>query len=306
MGASQAELSASVLRYAAQGALRFLENSAGWRQLSLAEDQFHTGDDPIVADAESHAQFTRFATGHPAFQELRIWGIVGEENIQAVPPRLQPGARVIVLDPLDGSWPWAMIRAGYCVAALTLIAGSDGVLKLESAIVATPTHTFTLVGDDDLRFGPTFGGPANDMTLLSTLPENELIDPSMAFGGYKTKDRETVTRIMTRLDKWSVITLGGNPVSPYVVTGGLTAAITLRPQCTWDAIGILMCTATDAVVGLTNGDMVSGSTFRDLFGKVLLTGNVRIIPPMIVAKSRDRFSALCDAVSKDTDPGSFQ
>ncbi len=292
----QAELSASVLRYAAQGVLRSLENSNGWRQLGLAEDQFHTGDDPIVADAEAHAQFERLAQTHPAYQELRIWGIVGEENIVRIPPRMEPGARIIVLDPLDGSRPWAMIREGFCVAALVLLTGPDGKLELESAIVAGPTYTFTLVGDDDLRFGNTFGGPRDDVALLSTLPENELIDPSLALTGYKTRDRKAVLSIMERLSHWSVITLGGNPVTPFVVVGGLTAAVTLRPQCTWDAIGTLMCTATDAAVGSLDGRMVSGSTFRSLFNIVLLTGNVRAIPPMIVAKNQERLFEVAEAV----------
>ncbi len=292
----QAELSATVLRFAAQGVLRFLENSDGWRQLTLAEDQFHTGDDPIVADAEAHHQFARLAQTHPAYQDLRIWGIVGEENIVRVPPRLQPGARIIVLDPLDGSGPWAMIRMGYCVAALVLLADTDGNLEVESAIVAGPTHTFTLVGDDDLRFGPTFGAPSNDLALLSTLPENELIDPSLALTGYKTRDRKAVLTLMERLSGWSIITLGGNTATPYVAVAGLTAAVTLRAQCTWDAIGILMCTATDAVVGSLDGIIVSGPTFRSLFNRVLLTGNVRAIPPMIVAKNEERLFTVSEAM----------
>ena len=135
---TQAELTASVLRYAAQGVLRYLETSDGWRQLALAEGQFHTGDDPIVADAEAHKRFENLAAAHPAYADLRVWGIVGEENILTIPPGLAPGARVIVLDPLDGSGPWAMIRAGYCVAALALLAGSDGTLSFECAIVAGP------------------------------------------------------------------------------------------------------------------------------------------------------------------------
>ena len=296
MSHERAELSASVLRYAAQGVLRFLENSDGWQQLNLAEGQFHTGDDPIVADADAHQQFERFAKTHPAYQELKIWGIVGEEHIVKMPDRLQPGAGVIVLDPLDGSGTWTMIRSNFCVAALLLRADTDSRLGLESAIVAGPTHTFTLVGADDLRFGNTFSGPSNDVALLSALPENELIDPSLAFTGYKTKDRPAALSIMERLGDWSVVTVGGNPVTPYVIVGGLTAAVTLRAQCTWDAIGMLMCTATDAVVGRLDGTAVSGPTFRSLFNRVLLTGNTRAIPPMIVAKNRDRLLEVSAAL----------
>lgn len=292
----QAELSASVLRHAAAGVLRFLESSDGWDHLALTEGEFHTGDDPIEADRDAHSEFARFAALHPAYQDLRIWDIVGEENIVTVPPRLPAGARVIVLDPLDGSGPWAMIRSGYCVAALVLLADADGELMVESAIVAGPVHTFTLVGESDLRFGSTFSSPRKDISLLSTLPESEWIPPSLALTGYKTTDRKVTTEIMSRLADWSIITLGGNPVTPYVVVGGLTAAATLRPQCTWDAVGILMCTATDAVVGSTDGLIVSGSTFRRLFGRVLLTGNVRAIPPMIVAKNADRYRAVSEAI----------
>jgi hypothetical protein len=227
-----------------------------------------------------------------------VWGIVGEENILNIPSGLAPGARVIVLDPLDGSGPWAMIRAGYCVAALSLIAGSDGVLSFETAIVAGPTHAFTLIEEGELSFGATFKGPAEDVALLSALPENEVIDPSVALTGWKSEDRDVVNSIMQHLGNWSVITLGGNPLTPYVLVGSLTAAVTLRAQCTWDAIGILMCTATDAVVGLHDGTLVSGRTFRRLFSRVVLTGNVRIIPPVIVAKNHDRFASLSEVMQK--------
>jgi hypothetical protein len=298
MSVTEAELTATVLRFAAQGVLRFLETSDGWRQLSLAEGQFHTGDDPIVADADAHKHFENLVVTHPAYPDLRVWGIVGEENIITIPSGLTPGARVIVLDPLDGSGPWAMIRAGYCVAALSLIAGSGGILSFECAIVAGPTHAFTLIGEDELHFGPTFARPADDVALLSAIPENELIDPSVALAGYKSDDRDIVVSIMQHLGNWSIITLGGNPVTPYVLVGGLTAAVTLRPQCTWDAVGILMCTATDAVVGLLDGTLISGRTFRKLFSKVVLTGNVRIIPAVIVAKNHDRFINVSEVTQK--------
>ena len=57
-----------------------------------------------------------------------------------------------------------------------------------------------------------------------------------------------------------------------------------------------MCTATDAVVGLLDGTIISGRTFRKLFTRVVLTGNVRIIPPVIVAKNHDRYIMLSEVM----------
>jgi hypothetical protein len=94
------------------------------------------------------------------------------------------------------------------------------------------------------------------------------------------------------------LTIGGNPVTPYVVAGDLTAAITWRAQHTWDAIAILMATKTDAVVGNLDGDVVSGTAFSDRFNQVVLTRNARLIPPMIVAKSRNRFDQLVGVVER--------
>lgn len=101
---------------------------------------------------------------------------------------------------------------------------------------------------------------------------------------------------MKHLPQWSLLTLGGNPMTVHVVASGLTAAITLKRSSTWDAVGILMATATDAVVGNLEGTVVSGATFRDLFAQVLVTGNVEAIPAMIVAKNLDRFKEVAAAV----------
>lgn len=298
MTTSEADVCATALRFAAQGALRYLETSQAWQQMTLAEGQFHTGDDPIVADSEAHVEFERSLRAHPAWHDLHIWGVVGEENIREVPKVYRVGTRVIVLDSLDGSTMWAMMRQGYCVAALSLLAGQDGLLKLECAIVATPVHTFTLDGDGGLRFGPTFEGPELDSLMLSTVPESPLLPPSLAINGFKHRDRPFILGILSRLSDWNAVTIGGNPTNPYVVMGSLTATVNTRYQCTWDALGILMCTATDAVVGDCEGTAVAGPAFRDLFNRLLLEGNVKCVPPMIVAKNLDRFQEVAAAVTE--------
>jgi hypothetical protein len=285
-----------LLRCAAAGTVRLLELTSGWDVLTVAEGSFHHGDDPIVADEQAHAEFTRLAMQHPAWQLLRIVAIVGEENI-VEPPAMTPGQRLIVLDPLDGSRPWALFRMGYCVAALLLVCDAAGCLKVESAIVATPTYTFTLAGADGLFFGRTQAPPDQDIRVESAVPENLVMEPTLACVAYKAADRERAQPMFDRLPDWSIVTLGGNPVTPYVVTGQLTAAITTKPSSTWDAIGILMATSTDAIVGDLEGTIVSGSTFRELYGRVLLSQNVTTIPPMIVAKNLDRYQELKEAAA---------
>jgi hypothetical protein len=91
--------------------------------------------------------------------------------------------------------------------------------------------------------------------------------------------------------------IGGNPVTPYVVTAGLTVALTLRPQVNWDAIGILLASKTDAVIGALDGTILVHETFRELFERVLLRGNARAIPAMIVAKNRDRFDETVERIA---------
>src|SRR4051794_39539672 len=111
---SPAEASARLVRSAAQRTLQALEASQGWDQLRLAEGEFHHGDDPLEVDKQAQRAFYDAAKSHPYFSDLRIVAVDGEEHIVRVPP-LAPGERLIVLDPLDGSKPWFMIRTGYCV-----------------------------------------------------------------------------------------------------------------------------------------------------------------------------------------------
>lgn len=285
-----------MLRFAAQRVLRYLETSQAWQQLALAEDQFHTGDDPIRADAEAHQEFEVAARAHPAWNDLGVWSVVGEENILPAPAAFSEGTRVIVLDSLDGSSMWAMMRQGYCVAAMSLLANARGNLELECGVIATPVHSFTLAGDE-LKFGPTFDGPRSDSLLLSTVPETDVRPKSLAINGYKARDRRLMIEIMRRLPDWDIVTNAGNPANPYVVMGSLTATVNTRYQCTWDALGVLACTTTDAVVGDLEGTIVSGPNFRHLYNRLLLEGNVKCIPPMIVAKNTERFAEVAAAVS---------
>lgn len=267
----------------------------------LAEGETHPGDDPIEADLEAHRVFTEAVSSHPRFREMGIREVVGEERLVNSLRVLRQGERLVVLDPLDGSSQWAMIRSGHCVAALVLVGDGQGNPSFESALIATPVHTFTLSTLTGLlQFGSTYSNDER-ISLLSCLPEAVIEQPSIAFTGYKTKDRRSVLTLAKFLSSWSIVTLGGNPVTPYVVAGGLTAALTLRPQYTWDAIGILMATKTDAVVGDLDGTMVYGNSFEELFNRVALTGNARVIPPMVVTKSRERYEQIVEAVSKARD-----
>lgn len=287
---------ASALRRSCRAVHRHLATSTGWKQLGLAEGQFHTGDDPIVADAEAHNVFEAALASDSQAGVMRVWGVVGEERVIDVPHDIEPGSRVVVIDPLDGSTQWSMVSTGYCVAAISLLADENGILTFECGVVSTPVHTFTLSGYDELWFGETFGSDADQRLVRSAVGESELRPVSLAVGAFKPRDREAYIAILQGLPQWAVLSLGGNPVTPYVVVGGLTAALTLRPQTTWDALAILMCTATDAVVGSLDGTLVSGPTFRQLFQQVLLSGNVRVIPAMIVAKNRKRFDEVVRAV----------
>jgi fructose-1,6-bisphosphatase/inositol monophosphatase family enzyme len=283
---------AEVLRHAARSVLHYLETSVEQQQLAVAPGQVHAGDDPIVADERTHAEFESAARRHPAWDELHIWGVVGEERVVDVPSSPEPGTRVFVVDPLDGSTMWATARLGYCVAAMSLLTNESGELVFECGIVATPVHTFTLIGDE-LSFGATFDAKVPDSILTSATPEIYPIrPPSLAINGYKARDREAVLAVMAGLRTWDVVTLGGNLLNPYVIIGNLTATVNTRPQYTWDALGVLMCTATDAVVGTVDGTIVSGPRFREQFNRIVLTGNGKLIPPMIVAKNRERFDEV--------------
>lgn len=291
------QLGVEAMRHAAMRTLASLEMSTGWKKLFLAEGELHLGDDPIQADEDAHREFSRALMSHPAADHLRIQDVVGEERLGPIPP-LASGQRLVVVDPLDGSSQWAMVRAGYCVASLMLVADSAGRLRFESAIVSNPTHTFTLIAGEPLTFGPTYGRSSEDIVVLSCLPENEVVPPSIAFTGYKPKDRGSMLALVGHLPRWSFLTIGGNPVTPYVVAGGLTAAVTIRSQATWDAIGILMCAQTDAVVGDLDGSIRSGNDVLAKFNHVTLTSNTRPIQPMVVAKDEKHFTELVEAIGK--------
>lgn len=285
------------LKQACRHVIRFLGTSQGMLRIALSEGQFHTGDDPIVADLDTQVEFVNSLEQHPAYPLLRIWGVVGEENIVAPLDEYEPGTRVIVVDPLDGSTTWAMARQAYCVAAMSMMANSAGKLELECATIATPVHLFTYVHPGELRFGPTIssdplkGGPY-DYLLQTAVPETAVRHRSLALNGYKSRDRRMVLELMRQLRDWDIVTMAGNPFTPYVIIGNLTAALNTRAQCTWDALGILMCTSTDVVVGDATGTLVSGSAFQLMFNKVAVNGNVKLIPPMIVAKNMEAYKAL--------------
>jgi 3'-phosphoadenosine 5'-phosphosulfate (PAPS) 3'-phosphatase len=293
---SPEEASAQLLRRAAQATLRVLETSQGWEQLILEEGVFHHGEDPLEVDDHAQKAFQNAARSDPHYEDLRIVDVVGEERIVRLAP-LAPGERLIVLDPLDGSKPWFLVRGGYCVAALMLLADETGRLTVEAAIIASPTHAFSLIGDQDLRVGRAHDDGTNDAAVLSVVPESLTQAPSLACVAWKASERRRVMHMVDKLPGWSFLTFGGNPVTPWVITGGLTASITVKPTSTWDSIAVLMATATDAVVGDLDGTVVSGPTFRELFAAVLLEGNVTAIPPMIVAKTWDRYKEVALAAT---------
>ncbi len=286
--------SAPLLRDAARATLRYLETSVGWQRLKLAEGDVHIGDDPILADAEAHRVFQYAVSAHPDAAEAKVFAVVGEEAMLSLPESYVPGTRVIVVDPLDGSTQWALVSTAFCVAAYCLVArDTDGSVKLEieSVVIVNPQHTFTwrASSPSGVLFGTTRTDGADDVLLLDPLPETQLDQPSVAFTGFKTKDREALIAISSQLAAWQIITIGGNPVTPYVLAAGLTAAVTLRPQAAWDALGILLASKAGAAVGFLNGQLVESEWLHDLFVSVVLDQNVRRIPALIVAKSEERY-----------------
>jgi hypothetical protein len=136
----------------------------------------------------------------------------------------------------------------------------------------------------------------------SVVPEADVLERTIAAVAYKPRDRAAMLPIVEQLAEWASISLGGNPVAPYVITGRLTAVITLKPTSTWDSVGTLMVAATDAVVGDHDGRRLSGPDFRGLFAQVLLTGNVTPIPKLIAAKSVEAYEAVVEAVRRAAPP----
>jgi hypothetical protein len=178
--------------------------------------------------------------------------------------------------------------------------------EVDIGLIATPVDTFTLYGYHTLRYGRTFGDPELDVPFTSILPEDPELPPSIAAVAHRppewpgrppSKTRENFFRILTKLGPYrDAYTIGGNPIVPYVVAGSLTASISLNNQTIWDALSILMATATDAIVGDTEGTLVLGSTFPELFSRVLFSGpGVTPVPRMIVSKSRERFEQVVAA-----------
>jgi 3'-phosphoadenosine 5'-phosphosulfate (PAPS) 3'-phosphatase len=294
-----AEISADVLHRAARRVLRLLGRYAADADLPTVGGGFHVGDPPIAADLAAHAAFAEELLSDPAASELAITAVVGEEHSHAPDP-VPPGGRVVVVDPLDGSWGWATLRSGYCVAALVLVANAAAELAVESAVVAAPTDTFRLTGD--LTVGPTFARTESYRRVDRVVPERPRATPSLAVAGYRVSDRPAVAELFDRLDDWSIVTLGGNPATPYVVTGGLTAALTLGPQCTWDAIGLLMAATAGAVIGTAQGRIMSATDVRRRLATVRLTANARVVPPLIVAKNRTRYAELVDRLGAERLP----
>ena len=288
---------ARLLRAAAVGALHYLTHGDASSELAAKETEFHHGDDPIEADKEAQRHFEEAAHDYPNLVALRVVAIVGEERIERLEV-LQPGERVIVVDPLDGSKPWTLIRAGYCVAALVLGADSDGALTIECAIIATPTEAFTLLGTNLLLHGPLDGTPESDLVVASVVPEADWETRSWAAVAYKPEDRLSALPVAAKLPDWAFVTLGGNPMAPYVLTGRLTALVTLKATSTWDSIGLLMASCTDAVLGDHEGRLLSSPVFRGLFAQVLLEGNVTPIPKLIVAKSMSAYSLIVEAFQR--------
>lgn len=284
------------MRLAAMKTLQHLETSRGWARVVLQEGELHPGDTPVEADYDAHHKFASVMNNHVASAQLAVEHIVGEEKILKSPPTVAPGSRIIVLDPLDGSTQWMMIRTGHCVSALMLLADDTGSLSVESAVVVNPVHAFTLV-NNSLMMGPTNGSSDGDIVLTSCLPDT-LEEPSLAITGFKSKDRGSFSTLIGELPGWSCLSIGGNPVTPYVIAGSLSACVTWRPQYTWDAVGILMATYTDAVVGNLDGDRVTGPAFAKVFNDVVMTQDARVIPPMIVAKDLERFEAVVLAMER--------
>lgn len=288
---------ARLLRAASVAALHYLINGDASAELARREEaEFHLGDDPIEADLEAQRHFEEAARDQPAYAELGVVGIIGEEKLEEAPPH-KVGERLIVVDPLDGSRPWSIARTGFCVAALALRALDGERWAVEGAIIAMPTEAFTLLGTDHLLHGPLSGDPQTDLVVTSVVPETEVHHRTIAAVAMKPDDRAILEPIVMRLPDWGVLTLGGNPIVPYVVTGRLTAAITLKPSSTWDSVGVLMASATDAMIGDHEGNRLSGPDFLELFAQVLVThDDCQPIPPLIVAKSDDAYRAIIAAL----------
>ncbi|MDR0783356.1 MAG: hypothetical protein LBE83_06315 [Propionibacteriaceae bacterium] len=271
----------------------------------MEEGAFHHGDDPIEEDKAAQEKFEQYVNEYQHTEgDLRIVSILGEEAIKEV-PRLQPNERLIVLDPLDGSKTWAACRTNFCVALLALNADDTGLPSLEIAMITTPLHVFTFFPPNQLFIGALGQTSDNDTLLSSVVPEaaGQLYAPAntpfLALNAYKTREREALVAIADALPGWHIITTAGNPATPYVVAGGLTAALTLRAQTNWDAVGVLMAASTDAVVRQANdGAIVKGPGFSERFNQVLIDGNAYVVPPMIVAKSRERSDEIYEAVKK--------
>jgi hypothetical protein len=285
-------LLATALRAATGATLRYLAGQHASARLAAHEGGFHHGDDPLEADQLAQGVFEAELTRY--MEALKIVAVVGEERVKDVPPA-RSGQRIVIVDPLDGSKPWALLGTGYCVAALVLKATDDRWV-VEAAIIATPLEVFTLLADQLLLVGPVEGDPATDVAMLSVLPENEVLGRSLAAVAYKSADRPAAQAIVQHLPGWAFITLGGNPMVPQVISRGLTAVVTLKAATNWDSVGVLMAAATDAVVGDHSGRRLSGATFRQLFAQVLLTGNVTPIPPLVVAKTEDAYRQIVDAI----------
>jgi hypothetical protein len=280
---------------AAQATLRHLQSSDGMDRIRLAEGQFHSGDDPIRADLDAHNVFQSAVWEYEnRTGERTVYAVTGEERPVAIPESLSPGARIIIVDPLDGSAQWSIFRSAFCVAAYSVIADADGRLNLEAAVIADPGRYYYWSESEGVQMGTSFEKPGRTIRIASVVPENGYDTPSIAFTGFKPKDRKALVQIGEEFSDWNIINIGGNPVTPYVLTGSLTAAVTLRPQASWDAIGILMATETDAVVGAIDGTLVHRQRFRNTYDRIVVAGNVRRVPAMIVTKSQERFREITE------------
>lgn len=291
------EAIARILRAAAQATHLDLTQNQPWLQEKTETVEFHIGDDPIDADADAQHVFADAVFTHPECDDVRIKAVIGEEE-EHPQSAIDIGDRVIVVDPLDGSKPWAIARIGFAVAGICLRKIGATEWAIDGAIIATSTDVFTLYGERDLRCGSLWREASTDVSWQSATPENLLFPPTLATVGYKPEDRKRSTPIFEQLADWSIVTLGGNPLTPYVVTGALTATMTTRRSTTWDTLGVLMASATDAVVGTIDG-VVLGGDFRQLFAQVTISGaNASPIPELIVAKTLARYLELVDAVKR--------
>jgi fructose-1,6-bisphosphatase/inositol monophosphatase family enzyme len=293
-----------LLLEASEATVRHLQASDGMERITIAEGQFHSGDDPIRVDKEAHAVFDgALRRAEERNGRRTIYAIAGEEQLAAIPDGLGPGIRVVIVDPLDGSAQWSMLRSAFCVSAYSLIADQNGRMRLECAVLTDTSRYYVWSHAKGVRMGLRGDAPDRRIRLDAIVDENGLDAPSIAFTGFKPKDRPALLSVAKSFNEWNLITIGGNPVTPYVLTGSLTAAVTLRPQATWDAVGILMATQTDAVVGALDGTIVNPYSFQDIFQEIALTGNVRRVPAMIVAKNQRRFEEVVERLGPLADEG---